>query len=286
MTSLVRFISGLGVVVVCAEVLVFAPTSAYLAVMSPALRDSSTQVSERASANDNRVAAGRIENDTLVLRLTVRPVDWHILGDSNPPFRVLAFAEQGKPASIPAPLIRTSAGTPTSVLVENPLDDTLIVHGLSGRGGLRDSVLIGPGDTAIVRATASRVGTYAYWATTATTRRINTGQQPPPASRKVLDSQLGGAFVVDSRRERPHDRVFVITELGDRLSRPNAPESRDRHGAILRQFNAVNGRAWPNSERLQYALGDSIRWRVVNVSPEAHPMHLHGFYFRVDRKSV
>ena len=259
-----------------------ATASAYALATSSAVARGATETTDTALANDNRVAAGRLENDTLLLRLTVKPADWHILGDSQPAFRVLAFAEEGQPPTIPGPLIRVSAGTATSIQVQNPLDDTLIVHGLSGRGGFRDSVLIGPGDTATVKSVASRVGAYAYWAMTATTRRIGTGQQPPPTSRKISDSQLAGAFVVDSGGERPDDRVFVITELGDRLSRPSAPESRDRHGVILRQFNAVNGRAWPNSERLQYALGDSIRWRVVNASPEAHPMHLHGFYFRVD----
>jgi hypothetical protein len=52
-----------------------------------------------AETNDNRVAAGRVENDTLVVRLTIRPADWYILGDSAPAFRVLTFAEEGKPPS-------------------------------------------------------------------------------------------------------------------------------------------------------------------------------------------
>jgi FtsP/CotA-like multicopper oxidase with cupredoxin domain len=197
---------------------------------------------------------------------------------------VLAFAEDGKPPTIPAPLIRMTAGTPTSIHVRNPLDDTLIVRGLSGRGGFRDSVLIAPGQTAVVRSIPSRVGTYAYWAVTVTPP-VDTPQSAI-ATRHTIEAPLGGAFVVDAPGERPVDRVFVITELTDRLSRADAPEARDRHGVLTRQFNAVNGRAWPNSERLQYALGDTIRWRVVNVSPEAHPMHLHGFYFRVDSRGA
>lgn len=30
--------------------------------------------------------------------------------------------------------------------------------------------------------------------------------------------------------------------------------------------------------------GDSVRWRVINLTESDHPMHLHGFYFRVDSK--
>ena len=251
---------------------------------------------ERALANDNRVAAGRVENDTLVVRLTIQPADWHILGDSAPAFRVLAFAEEGKPPTIPAPLVRMTVGTPTSIYLRNPLDDTLVVRGLTGRGGLRDSVRIAPGETAVIRSTPSHVGTYAYWAVTATPRLATPAElQTAVAVRHTTEAPLGGAFVVDAPGKRPVDRVFVITELTDRISTDNAPEARsqnlrmaplDRHGVRTRQFNAVNGRAWPNSERLQYALGDSIRWRVVNVSPEQHPMHLHGFYFRVDSRGA
>jgi FtsP/CotA-like multicopper oxidase with cupredoxin domain len=35
-----------------------------------------------------------------------------------------------------------------------------------------------------------------------------------------------------------------------------------------------------------YTQGDSIHWRVINASIAAHPMHLHGFYFRVDSRGT
>ena len=147
-----------------------ATASAFALATSSTATRGATETTDIALANDNRVAAGRVENDTLLLRLTIKPADWHILGDSQPAFRVLAFAEEGQPPTVPGPLIRVPVGTPTSIQVHNPLDDTLIVRGLSGRGGLRDSVLISPGDTAIVGSIASHVGAYAYWAMTATTR--------------------------------------------------------------------------------------------------------------------
>jgi FtsP/CotA-like multicopper oxidase with cupredoxin domain len=46
----------------------------------------------------------------------------------------------------------------------------------------------------------------------------------------------------------------------------------------------VKGRSWPHTERLTYDVGDTVRWRVVNASPRAHPMHLHGFYFHVESR--
>jgi FtsP/CotA-like multicopper oxidase with cupredoxin domain len=44
----------------------------------------------------------------------------------------------------------------------------------------------------------------------------------------------------------------------------------------------INGLAWPHTERLRYELGDAVRWRVINLSTQVHPMHLHGFYFDVE----
>ncbi|MBL0169963.1 MAG: multicopper oxidase domain-containing protein, partial [Gemmatimonadaceae bacterium] len=43
-------------------------------------------------------------------------------------------------------------------------------------------------------------------------------------------------------------------------------------------------RAWPFSERLTYAQGDSVHWRFINASADVHPLHLHGFYFRVNAR--
>jgi len=50
------------------------------------------------------------------------------------------------------------------------------------------------------------------------------------------------------------------------------------------QINAFNGRSWPNTERLAYAVGDSVHWSVINATDATHEMHLHGFYFRTDAR--
>ena len=42
------------------------------------------------------------------------------------------------------------------------------------------------------------------------------------------------------------------------------------------------GELMPATERFTYRLGDTARWRVINLSSQAHPMHLYGFYFEVD----
>jgi len=240
---------------------------------------------ERAVANDNRTPAGTMDGDTLALRLTITPVAWHMLSDSEPAFTLLAFAEEGRAPTIPGPLIRVRVGTPVRVTLRNPLDDTLVVRGLSEGGAMRDSVVVLPGDTTVARFVAWHEGTYLYWVP-AYSLRVPGELRAPNLPPRGFDSQLGGAIVVDPPGHIPDDRVFVITQLQDRQEGPGAPAPADRHGTLTRQFTAINGRAWPHTERLRYALGDSVRWRIVNASQEQHPMHLHGFYFRVDSRKV
>jgi FtsP/CotA-like multicopper oxidase with cupredoxin domain len=234
---------------------------------------------ERAVPNDNRTPAGTAVGDTLVLRLSVTPARWHILGESQRAVDVLAFAEEGKPPMIPAPLIRARIGRPIRVELRNPLADTLVVRGLGERGGLRDSVVLLPGEAKEVRFVARHAGTYAYWGNTVADQRL------VPARSRIgglirtrREAALGGALVVDSAGAVPADRIFVINEFVDR----GAAGAFDHHGTPTREFTTLNGRSWPNTERLRVALGDTVRWRIVNASFQAHPMHLHGFYFRVD----
>jgi FtsP/CotA-like multicopper oxidase with cupredoxin domain len=116
----------------------------------------------RALPNDNRTPAGTYAGDTLLLRLTVKLSTWHILGDDEPAFTLLAFAEEGKPATIPGPLIRVRVGTPVRVTIRNPLDDTLVVRGFGERASARDSLVVLPGATTGVSYVARHEGTYLY----------------------------------------------------------------------------------------------------------------------------
>jgi len=83
----------------------------------------------------------------------------------------------------------------------------------------------------------------------------------------------GGAFVVDSAGARTDDRIFVINIWGD-----------PKDSTYYRNALTINGKSWPYTERLTVTLGDTVRARIVNASGRPHPMHLHGFYFRVDAR--
>lgn len=219
--------------------------------------------------NDNLEPAGLLVDGVLELHLEIREGVWQLLGPDHPSARILAFAEIGRQASIPGPLIRVTAGTIVHVTVTNPLDSTLVVHGLASRRvPAMDSLVVPPGATRAVRFTADVEGTYYYWGTT-------TGV--PFDDRGYEDSQLTGAFVVDPTEGAQQDRIMVITAWIDTRDESGNPDE-------WREFLMINGRPWPYTERLTYTMGDSVRWRLINGSWAVHPMHLHGFYFRVDAR--
>jgi hypothetical protein len=86
---------------------------------------------DRIAVNDNRTPAGTMANGVLTVRLEVREGEWHPDRDTDPGLLVRAFAEFGKTASIPGPLIRVPEGTEIHAFVRNSLSDsTLIVHEL------------------------------------------------------------------------------------------------------------------------------------------------------------
>jgi FtsP/CotA-like multicopper oxidase with cupredoxin domain len=176
------------------------------------------------------------------------------------PRRVAAFGEKGGPLSIPAPLVRVPLGTVVHATVHNTLPAPLYLHGLCDRSASCDAVAVAAGATHEARFTLGAVATLHYWADLAGS---------PLDAREGIASQLGGAIVVDPVGAAPSDRVFVLGLLHEESA---SSES---------QLTVINGRSWPHTEPLEYAVGDTVRWRVVNLTEVAHPMHLHGFYFGV-----
>ncbi len=220
-------------------------------------------------ANDNRHPAGTLAHGVLSLHIVARAGLWHPEADDGFGLEVQAFGEDGKSLQNPGPLIRVPEGTEIRVRVRNAIPGaTLVVHGLVTRpAAADDSVVLAPGATREVRFTAGAPGTYFYWATTA---------GAPMDKRRKIDSQLTGAFVVDPSGARPRDHVFVIGVWLDSLTVGGA---RDK-----REIPTINGKMFPYTESFTYDVGDSVRWRVINASDREHPMHLHGFYYRVDSR--
>ena len=216
-----------------------------------------------AQPNDNRRPAGRLEHDTLRVTLVVRMASWSPDGANGPAIAVAAFGEPGHGPQIPGPLLRVPAGTVIDATVRNELtDSTITIRGLATRPApATDTLVIAPRASARVRFPAGEPGTYLYNAVI--------GRKDTLVERE----QLAGALVIDSAGARGDERIFVINSWSEPAD----------SGALKRALT-INGRSFPYNERVETRMGDTLRWRWINASRRFHPMHLHGFYFRVDAK--
>ncbi|MEO7521418.1 MAG: multicopper oxidase domain-containing protein [Gemmatimonas sp.] len=235
------------------------------ALVSPTARRAMTDASlPVAVANDNRASAGTRRGDTVVVRLVARIATWYPEDSAGPHADVLTLGEEGRAMQIPAPLLRVPTGTVLDVTIRNALVDSVLwVHGLGTRPmRSRDSVRIVPGDSARFVFGAGAPGTYSYAVWPGNVDRVNLERETAT-----------GAFVVDSIGARTDDRVFVMNVWGQPVD-----------SLTYRNALAINGKSWPYTERIRATTGDTLRWRVVNGSLRNHPMHLHGFYFRLESK--
>ena len=228
-----------------------------------------TAVLESVAPNDNRQAAGSLKNGILTVGLETRTGVWRPEGDLGRQLEVAAFAEPGKALSTPGPLIRVPVGTEVRATIHNTFDKPLTVFGFGKSRGMSDSLLIPAHEQRLASFTASAPGTFYYLA-----RR----ELDAFGGRGAEDLQLGGAIVVDSANARlnANDRILVMSwwETVDATSKTG----------LGRVTMAINGLSWPHTERLDYTQGDSIHWRVINMTDIDHPMHLHGFYFRLNSR--
>lgn len=220
---------------------------------------------EAIQPNDNRHAAGTLANGVLTVALETRTGSWRPDGEGGRSIDSLgAFAEVGKPLSTPGPLIRVPVGTEVRGTLHNTLGRPLTVGGLGPTRGLADSLVVAAGATVAFQFKAAAAGTFLYRAR---------NRPDPELGRPPEDMQLNGAIVVDAPNSPP-DRIMTISWY---FTRDQKSPSGFGRGVM-----AINGQSWPHTERLEYAQGDSIHWRVVNFTDADHPMHLHGFYFRVE----
>jgi FtsP/CotA-like multicopper oxidase with cupredoxin domain len=218
--------------------------------------------------NDNRLSAGTLEGNVLTVRLEAKNGAWYPEGPNGMSLPVAAFGEEGKPLQNPGPVIRIRAGMEVRAFVRNSLEKPLTLFGLPApRGNTGDSVIVAPGEVREMRFRPMFAGTFYYAGQTGKSRLFGRLQE---------DSQLNGAIIVDppGTAPVPNARVFLISWWV--APNPESPTGLERATFV------INGRSWPHTEHLDAAQGDTLRWRWINMTELDHPLHLHGFYFRVD----
>ncbi len=233
-------------------------------------------------ANPNTERAGVLRNGVLTVSIDATLAQWRF-SEHRPAMSLATFAETGKAPQMPGPFVRVTAGTALRLVLHNSLAKPLsfvvpaALHGGPDRINAMDSVIVAAGATDTLWARATVPGAYVYH-----------GALPDGVTRvSHIAGALVGAIVVDSANApaRSHDRVFVIMATEDSASAAcddttTVNPLTECHGR--RFMYTINGTQWPNTDRIHATAGDSLHWRVINGSAQVHPMHLHGFYYRVD----
>jgi manganese oxidase len=181
----------------------------------------------------------------------------------------------GYNGGVHGPLIEVVEGDRVRVFVTNCLSTPTTVHwhgvllpsGMDGVGGLSQKAIL-PGETYMYEFTLRQHGTLMYHSHHDEMTQMGMG--------------LTGMIVIHPRKPkgpRP-DRDFAILlhewKIDVGTERPDPNEMTD--------FNTLtmNAKAFPGTQPLIAKLGDRVRIRIGNLGAmDHHPIHLHGYYFKV-----
>ena len=172
----------------------------------------------------------------------------------------------------PGPTIEVIEGDLLRIYVTNKLPEGTAVHwhgvllpnGMDGVSGLTQKS-IEPGQTFKYEFRMTQHGTFMYHS----------------HGDEMVQMGLGtmGFLISHGKDEKKVDRDFAIflnewfVEPGTKTPNPN----------IMTDFNifTFNSRAFPGTAPLVAKTGDRVRIRICNVGQESHPIHLHGYNFKV-----
>jgi manganese oxidase len=211
----------------------------------------------------------RVVDGVKVFHLTAQEVEHEFA----PGLQAYCWGYNGR---VHGPTIEVVEGDRVRVYVTNRLKAATTVHwhgvfvpsGMDGVGGLNQRA-IQPGETFMYEWTFRQFGTFMYHSHHDEMTQMALG--------------LMGMIVVHPRNppaDYAVDRDFVIMlgewsiPVGTRRPNPNA----------MTDFNVLtmNAKAFPGTAPLVCKTGDRVRFRFGNLSAmDHHPIHLHGYYFKV-----
>ncbi len=146
-----------------------------------------------------------------------------------------------------------------------------------------DALEIGMGERYDVVVEAENPGVWSIAAS-------GVGGGPPPARAllRYADASPGARSDPEIPAGLREGRLLGLSDLRS-IERDAASERRPdrtidlslRREGMMRGAWTIDGQRWPDADPLRVSPGERVRVRMVNRSPHRHPMHLHGFFFRV-----
>lgn len=206
----------------------------------------------------------RLENGVKVFHIVAE----HVRTEFVPGRVVDAWGFNG---SVPGPTIQVNEGDRVRLIVENRLPEVFSMHwhgleipvNMDGMPGLSQDP-IQPGERFAYEFTLHQNGTFFYH------------------SHMAMQELMGmiGVFIIHPRRAHTPrvDRDFGIVLQGWAILPNNTVPN-----TLAMEFNwlTMNGKAGPATTPMLVKLGERVRIRLVNLSMDHHPIHIHGHQFYV-----
>lgn len=200
-----------------------------------------------------QLARYRVENGVKVFVLTALPVKWST-GDKEHE----AWTFNG---TVPGPQIRVKEGDRVRVIVKNKLPEPTVVHwhGMHVTNAMDGVPMvtqdpIPPGGEFVYEFVAKPSGTHMYHT------HFNVLKQEGKG--------LFGTLVVEPREPEPwsYGKEFSLMIADGELG------------------YTINGKPFPHTVPIKLKAGETARFRLMNIGNQIHPMHLHGFDFKIVAK--
>ena len=233
-------------------------------------------VPRAAEAKGGQPLAFEMVGGVKVFRVTARPVRWQILPKfkSLPEVWATAWSYNGQ---IPGPMIRVTEGERIRVILKNELPDPTSIHwhGLrvpNNMDGVAEPAItqqpVKPGETFSYEFTVKDAGTFWYHSHVETDRQIPAG--------------LSGPFIVDPKTPTGEVNLDYTVMLQEWRVNPKTGKTWPAMPAMSEpNFFTINGKSFPATETLEVKKGQRVRIRFIGAGQFAHPMHLHGFPFKI-----
>lgn len=245
-----------------------------LARAGTAASDAMTKVSSPANTAYNPVIT--LNGSTLPYKLNQGVKEFRLVAEEierefAPGMKVKCWGYNG---TSPGPTIEVVEGDKVRIFVTNKLPEKTSVHwhglflpnGMDGVGGLTQPH-IPTGKTMVYEFTVRQNGTFMYH----------------PHSDEMVQMAMGmmGLFISHpkdpSERRVDRDYAFLL------MSWDIEPGTMVPKTSTMTDFNVwtFNSKTFPAIQTLVARTGERVRIRIGNLSMTNHPMHLHGFAFKV-----
>jgi len=210
----------------------------------------------------------RMEGEVKVFELTAYPVRWQIL----PEVTAIAWAYNG---TVPGPLIRVTEGDLVRIVFTNELPEptTIHWHGIevpNNMDGVPDVTqpAIQPGETFIYEFVAMPAGTFMYHSHYDGDVQVSIGLYAP--------------FIIDPKEPvQPPADIDISLMLSEWLVLDERTYPAMPMAGMEPNYFTINGMAFPATETIEVKKGQRVRLRFYGIGQFVHPMHLHGFPFKI-----